>query len=382
MKNKYRLRDYNFILILMVIAVTTIGILSIGSANSAEQPKQFYGALFGGFLMLVISVIDYKYVLKLYWVYYFLNIALLLLVQFIGSSSGGAQRWVTIAGIRFQPSETAKILLILFYAQFIMVHRENLNKLRTIFLMLGLLVPPLFLIYEQPDLSTSIVLVLVFIVILFVGGLKYRYFLSAIAVIVPALIIGFVLIMQPDQKLINDYQKNRILAWLYPQEYVNSEAYQQTNSIIAIGSGQLEGKGLNNSSITSVKNGNFISEPHTDFIFAVIGEELGFTGSSILVILLTGISFVCFNAGRKAKDISGAIICGGTGTIILTQTLMNISVATGLMPNTGIPLPFVSYGVTSLLCMYVGIGFVLNVRLQCLRKNVTQNNEYGVGNLK
>ena len=382
MKNKYRIRDYNFILILMVIAITTIGVLTIGSASPSDQSKQLYGALIGGFIMIIISIFDYKYFLKLYWVYYFLNIALLVMVQLIGNSSGGAQRWVTIAGIRFQPSETAKILLILFYAQFIMVHRESLNKIRTILIMVGLLIPPLFLIYEQPDLSTSIVIAIMFLALMFVGGLKLRYFLATFAVLLPAFLIGFILIMQPDQTLINDYQKNRILAWLYPTEYVNAEAYQQTNSIIAIGSGQLDGKGLNNSSITSVKNGNFISEPQTDFIYAVVGEELGFSGGCVVIVLLVGISFLCFNAGRKSKDLSGSVICAGVGTIILTQTAVNISVATGLMPNTGIPLPFVSYGVTSLMCMYIGIGFVLNVRLQSIRKNIANNNDYGVGYLK
>lgn len=370
MKKKYRIRDYSFILIALVIAITAIGILAIGSASVSVQGKQLKGALLGIFIMVIVSLVDYTFILKFYWVYYFLNLALLIFVQIFGNSSGGAQRWVTLFGIQFQPSESAKILLILFYAQFIMVNKENLNKLKTILLMILLFIPPWLLIYKQPDLSTSIVIIAIFFVALFVGGIKYRYIFSFIAIAIPTVIILFLLIMKPNQTIINDYQKNRILAWLYPEEYSTTEGYQQNNSIIAIGSGQLNGKGLNNDSINSVKNGNFISEPQTDFIFAVIGEELGFAGSCTVVVLLMGISILCFNAGRKSKELSGAVICGGVGIVVGFQSFMNICVATGLMPNTGIPLPFVSAGVTSLLCMYVGIGFVLNVRLQCLKKGV------------
>ena len=133
---------------------------------------------------------------------------------------------------------------------------------------------------------------------------------------------------------------------------------------MAIGSGQLWGKGLNNSQITSVKNGNFISEPQTDFIFAIVGEELGFVGSVIVIALLFLIVMECIIMARKAKDISGRLICCGMASLIGFQGFVNVCVATGLMPNTGLTLPFVSYGLTSLVTLFLGIGFVLNVGLQ------------------
>ncbi len=368
MKKKYRVRDYNFLLIIFVVAVSVIGVLAIGSAKESLQDRQMMGLIFGFFLMVVISLFDYSFFLKFYGILYVLNLILLLLVRLIGSSAGGAQRWVTIFGIQFQPSETAKILLILFYAQYIMIHREVLNKLRTIAIMVLLFIPPFFLVYNQPDMSTSIVIVVIFLVMLFIGGISWKIIAGAAAIVIPTFVILFMLILQPDQNIIRDFQQTRILAWLYPDQYENAEGYQQQNSIMAIGSGQLMGKGLNNNSIASVKNGNFISEPETDFIFAVIGEELGFVGSASTVILLFGISLMCFNTGRKAKDLAGSIICAGVGIIIGFQSFTNLSVATGLFPNTGIPLPFVSYGLTSLLCLYMGIGFVLNVRLQCVKK--------------
>ena len=155
------------------------------------------------------------------------------------------------------------------------------------------------------------------------------------------------------------------MAWLYPTDPKWSQvATQQQNSIMAIGSGQLWGKGLNNSVATSMKNANYIIEPQTDFIFSVAGEELGFVGTVTIIVLLLFIVIDCILIGRKAKDLSGRLICCGMAALVGFQSIFNIFVATGLMPNTGIPLPFVSYGLTSLLTLYMGIGFVLNVGLQ------------------
>ena len=368
MLKRYRVRDYDFKLILMLIAITVIGILVIGSANETYQSKQILGFVMGLFLMVVISLFDYSTFLRFYWVIYILNVLLLLLVEFFGESSNNAQRWVSIAGIRFQPSETAKIMLILFYAQFIMKHKESISSLKTILSMIVLLVPPLLLIYRQPDLSTSIMIGVLFCALLFVGGLSYKIIFGVLVVVVPAAIIFLAIVLQPDQELIKEYQQTRILAWLNPEEYSSTEGYQQDNSKIAIGSGELFGKGLNNNEISSVKNGNFISEPQTDFIFAIVGEELGFLGGCIVIGLLLFITLECLLTAKMAKDLAGTLIASGMATLIGFQSFINISVATGLLPNTGIPLPFVSYGLTSLLSLYIGVGFVLNVRLQRIRK--------------
>lgn len=368
MLKKYRVRDYDFKLIIMLIAITVVGILVIGSADRSYQSKQILGFVMGLFLMVVISLFDYSTFRNFYWIIYIGNLVLLLLVEFFGEKSNNAQRWVSIAGIRFQPSETAKILLILFYAQYIMKHKETISSLKTIISMLVLLSPPLLLIYRQPDLSTTIMIALLFCVLLFMGGLSYKIIFGVLAIAVPLFVIFLTLVLQPDQTLLKDYQQTRILAWLNPAEYSTSEGYQQENSKMAIGSGELFGKGLNNNEISSVKNGNFISEPQTDFIFAIVGEELGFAGGCLVVGLLFLITLECLMIARKAKDIAGMLIATGMATVIGFQSFMNIGVATGIVPNTGIPLPFVSYGLTSLVSLYIGMGFVLNVRLQCVRK--------------
>jgi rod shape determining protein RodA len=234
--------------------------------------------------------------------------------------------------------------------------------------MVALFIPQWILIYKQPDLSTSVMLIIIFCVLLYVGGLSYKIIFGALAIIIPVGIILLSLVLQEDQNIIKGYQQDRIMAWLHPDEYENTEGYQQTNSKIAIGSGQLFGKGLNNNEIASVKNGNFISEPQTDFIFAIIGEELGFVGGCIVVVLAMMISIECVLAARRSSDIEGTVICTGMAALVGFQSFLNISVATGLMPNTGLPLPFVSYGLTSLLSLYIGMGIVLNVRLQGVRK--------------
>ena len=169
------------------------------------------------------------------------------------------------------------------------------------------------------------------------------------------------------------------MSWLYPEdEEYEDLAIQQNNSITAIGSGQLTGKGYNNNSVSSANKGNFVSQIQTDFIFAVAGEELGFVGSAGIVILLLLIVIECILTSRRAKDLSGKIICCGVAAVVGFQSFLNICVATGLLPNTGTPLPFVSYGLTSLVSLYIGMGLVLNVGLQNRRYLGGEKNEYRI----
>ena len=223
---------------------------------------------------------------------------------------------------------------------------------------------PWYLVYKQPDLSTSIILIVVFCIIMYSGGIHYKLIIGTLSIAIPAVIVVIALALQPNSEVFDDYQRGRILAFVDPEAYATTTAYQQLNSVTAIASGMLEGKGYKNNAITSVKNGNFISEPQTDFIFAVIGEELGFKGCAVVIILITLISLECFRIARRAKDLSGTIIAASIGGLIGFQAFVNIGVATFILPNTGVTLPFVSYGLTSLLSLFIGIGFVLNVGLQ------------------
>lgn len=369
MFKNYRVRDYDFKLVALVLLLAGIGVMTVGSAEESLQTRQLAGAAAGAVIMVIISFINYSLLLKLYWLMYAGNIGLLALVIFMGDDAGGAQRWLEIGGLRFQPSETAKILLILFFAQFIMKYREKLNTFKMLAACAVLVAVPWAMVYKQPALSTSIVLIVVFCVIMFAGGISWKLVLGVLAVVIPAVAVVIALALQPDNQVLENYQRNRILSFINPEEYANAEAYQQLNSVMAIGSGQLDGKGYKNNEITSVKNGNFISEEQTDFVFAVIGEEFGFKGCVTVIVLLLLVSLECISIARKAKDTAGTIIAAGMGGLIAFQSFFNIGVATFLLPNTGLPLPFISYGLTSLMSLFIGMGFVLNVRLQAKKRD-------------
>ena len=362
----YRLKDYKFTLVILVLAISFLGVLVIGSANEAYQGRQLIGLAGSVVLMIIATLIDYVWIANFYWILYILSVGMLglVLIPGVGEVVNGARRWINLGFTNFQPSVLAKIFLIIFFARFIMKHEEDLSSRRTILKAVILILIPLVLIYEEPNLSTTICTAALFCMLMYVGGLSYKFIGMVLLVTVPVAIILLSIVVQPDQQILDEYQQRRILAWLNPEEYSSDEAYQQNNSVIAIGSGQLTGKGLNNNSTTSVKNGNFILEPQTDFIFAIVGEELGFVGCCIFIALLLLIVIQCILIGIRAQDTTGKIICCGVGSLIGIQTFINIGVATQIIPNTGIPLPFVSYGLTSLGSMYLGIGLVLNVGLQ------------------
>ena len=360
----YHLKDYKFNLIISVVALTILGILVIGSAQKSVQNKQIIGLVLGLIVMVIVSLIDYVWVLNLYWMIYAINIVMLVITLIFGTEVNGAKRWINLYFTNFQPSELTKILMVLFFAKFLMNHEEDLNSFRTIITAVLLFAPTALLIVMQPDLSTTISIVLVFCVMMYIAGLSYKFIGTMLAILIPTAVIFISIAVQPNQPFLKDYQQERILAWLEPEKYASDQAFQQNNSMMAIGSGQLTGKGLNNNTTTSVKNGNYIPEPQTDFIFAIVGEELGFVGCCIVIGLLLLIVIQCILIGIKAQDMAGRIICCGIAAQIAVQSFVNISVATGIFPNTGIPLPFVSYGLTSLVSLFMGIGFVLNVGLQ------------------
>lgn len=363
MLKRYQFKKFPIRLFLFVITLTCIGIVVIGSAQASVQDKQIMGMGLGLAALAVVSLIDYSFILKFNWLIYLGGVGLLLLVRFFGDDSLGATRWFVIAGIRFQPSEVAKICIILFFAWFFAKYQEKVNSWKVLLPSGVLIFIPWYLIQDQPDLSTSIVVALIFLGMLFLAGLSYKIIGAVLAVVIPAGVIFIALILQPDQEILQGYQYLRIMSWLQPEKYAQN-ALQQQNSIMAIGSGQLTGKGLYNDTVFSVKNGNFIPEPQTDFIFSIVGEELGFFGAAVVILLLLLIVLECIMIGRKAKDMSGKLICGGVASFIGFQAFINICVVTGLMPNTGLTLPFVSYGLTSLVSLYIGIGLVINVALQ------------------
>ena len=359
----------------LTVLLVLIGVVMVFSASYARAyyltgnstyyfARQAIFAVVGIGGMLFVSRLNYQLWRSASFIILAVSVVFLMLVPLIGSTANGAKRWIDLGFTTFQPSELAKILLILFFARFLMDHKDDINDAVTLIKYAVLAGIPLALILVEPNLSTTICTALVICLLIYVGGLSYKFIGTVLLILVPVAIIFLSIAVQPNQPFLKDYQQKRILAFLEPEKYASDEAYQQNNSEMAIGSGQLTGKGLNNNTTTSVKNGNYISEPQTDFIFAIIGEELGFVGCCIIIALLLLVVIQCILIGMRSRDLAGKIICSGVGGLIGFQSFINISVATNMLPNTGVPLPFISYGLTSLVSLYIGIGFVLNVGLQ------------------
>ena len=371
----YKIRNYNFKIIVLIAAICVIGYLVLTSAmvndpdRDGNLQKQLIGIIVGAVFMIAISLIDYHLVLKAAPIIYIGVLVLLAGVLLFGKTINYATRWLDIAGFRIQPSEFAKIGVIVVFARYFDSFKDKINKPGYLFGALGLFAVIAGMVLLEPDLSTTLVILFIFLCMLFVAKLSWKWIVGAIAVAVP-FAVTFVILLS-NGLILEEYQRNRILSWLFPSEYSASGlTTQQDNSVLAISSGQLYGKGLNNTSFESVKNGNFLSEENSDFIFSVVGEELGFIGSVVVLLLIAFLVVECFKIGMKAKDMGGRLVAVGTGSLIAFQTFVNIGVATGLLPNTGLPLPFMSAGVSSALSLFIGMGIVLNAGLQKNNRDV------------
>jgi rod shape determining protein RodA len=369
MFTRFNPKRYNFPLLITVIIAIGIGCVMVNSADSSYTQRQLIGAVVGIVLMIFVSFIDYGFICRFYVPLYIINLVLLALVLFMGVNVNNATRWLVIGGdngVQFQPSELSKLIVIICAATFLDKYkkRNKINSFKCLALFALLTALTLFLISQEPDLSTTLCHMFILVTILYVSGLSYKLIIIALLILVPLSGSFLWYIQQPGDKiLIKQYQINRILPFIYPSKY-GDESSQQNNSIMAIGSGQLTGKGLNTSTIATVKDANFISEQQTDFIFSVIGEELGFIGSVIIIAILLLIVLQCIRVAKRAKDTKGMLIATGLGVQIGFQSFINIGVASGVLPNTGIPLPFISYGLSSLFSVAIGMGMVLNISQQ------------------
>ena len=374
MKLDYDFKQYDLRLLFLMIILNTVGIFIVRSAISAESFKdplvvrQILGSFVGLSMCIGISLFDYRKLCKFSPYIYAASILLLAGVRIYGTASGhGAMRWITVPVLgKIQPAEFVKVALILFFAEYLQKTKEDINTAHGLLLEGLYLLLPVGLVLIQPNLSTAIIMTVIVFAMTYASPLKLRFvmvFLGMAAVVLLLLFYLFSSGLYDKIPILQGYQVQRILTFLKPDE--NSSGYaQQMYSIMAIGSGMFKGKGLFNHSIFSVKNVNFLVEEDNDFIFAVIGEELGFRGSIIIIILFLLIIIECLIIAYRAKTLSGRLICVGVMAWIGFQTYTNIAVATGLFPNTGITLPFFSRGVSSLLSVYFGFGIVLNVALQ------------------
>jgi Bacterial cell division membrane protein len=366
MFKKLNIRHYNFILLILSLLCMCTGTVIIQSVKESLFTKQAIGVAASFVIIIVLSLIDYHFVCNFYRVIYLVAIGLLLAVLVVGENIGGATRWVEMGGFQFQPSELVKIIMIVCLARLLsdMKENEEINTFRGLLKIAVFCGVPLLLIVIEPDLSTTICLTLILVTMIYASGLSYKLIVTVLLILIPLGSIFIWYIQKPDQKLLDSYQRDRIMSFIYPSEY-SEGAEQQENSVLAIGSGELKGKGLYpDEKVASVKNAKLVSEQQTDFIFSVIGEAFGFIGSVITIGIILIIVLQCIRVARLAKDDCGQLIALGVGCLIGYQSFINIGVTTKLLPNTGLPLPFFSYGLSSLLSVSMGIGLVLNVSMQ------------------
>lgn len=375
------LSNLNFKIIIYALILSIIGIFMVHSATQNEAvtgmftttQKQILGMVIGLILMVILTCIDYHKLIKYSIVFYVISMALLIYVKYINPLNiSNANRWMRLPGFgTIQPSEFSKVAVVLM-AVFVLIriqkHINNVLYLLGYFVVTGITV---YLIYVEPDLSTSMIIVFALAAMVFVTGISWKWVggvLGVAAVLVGALLFC---IYEPEQKTLNwfiekdilqQYQVNRINSYFFPEDYPD-QTRQQLNSVMAIGGGQLLGKGLNNSTYESVKNGNFLSEEQCDFIFAVVGEELGFAGSAFIILIYLLLFIEGLRVAGRSPDLEGKLLASGFVTILLIQCFINMGVAMLLLPNTGTPLPFISAGMSSLISTYIMMGIMLNISM-------------------
>ncbi len=345
------------ILLLFVILSALYGILAIYSATRSfgtynNTIIQSGALVLGLIVMIVLSLFDYEQFEILLKPVAVVCIFLLILVKIIGTAGDwGAQSWIRLGPIGIQPSEIAKIGFILTFSYHLSKVTDKINEPKTLlFLLLHLAVPAL-LIMLQPDLGSTLVFVFIFIVMIFTAGISRKYIISAILSGVISLPLIYLF-------LLSDYQKHRILVFLNPELDKLGSGYNVIQSKIAVGSGGFFGKGYLNGTQNQL---GFLPTKHTDFIFSVIAEELGFIGAALVVIFLSVIIWRCIKTAMNSKTLFGRYIAIGVAAMFIFHSVENIGMCIGLTPVTGIPLPFFSYGGTSLLTNLVAVGLVLSV---------------------
>lgn len=360
------LKNFDFILLAVVIMISIFGIIMISSATSnlansdTYTQTQLTAMILGFFMITIILFFDYKTFGNFYILIYLFSIALLLAVLLagIGGDDWGANRWLYIGGFGFQASDFAKIGIIISLAKVISDHHETINEPKTLGKIIIITAIPMGLVYLQPDLGTTMVFPVFTFGMLFVAGLKYKYIVGTfLAALVSAPFAW---------NFLNSYQQRRIMVFLNPSLDPMGDAYQITQSIYAVGSGMISGKGFNEGIQSQL---GFLPEKHTDFIFSVIAEELGFIGVSILLFLYIVLLIKGIIIAKQAKDHFGSLLAVGIISMLAFHIFANIMMTIGLMPVTGKPLPFVSYGGTFMLSNMIAIGLLLNISLRKKRTN-------------
>jgi rod shape determining protein RodA len=354
-------RDFDWTLLVMVLTLCTISVLEIYSATlhtkySGFHTKQVYWILGGIVVMFVMAKIDYHRLLDFVWWAYGFCLVALIAVKLVGTKVLGARRWIKLGPMHFQPSEWVKLVLIVMVAH----HFANLGgrdlTWRDIFKAIGLVGVPMLLVLLQPDLGTALTYTPILLAGLFLGGIRWRQALILATVGVVALVGAW-----SSGKVLKPYQKARLTSFINPDNDPRGSGYQIRQSLIAVGSGGVWGKGAQQGTQTQ---GDFLPIPHADFIFAAFSEEHGFVGAFLVLLLYFVILMRLIQNAQTAADMSGSLLVMGVVAVLTFQIAVNVGMVIGFMPVTGIPLPLMSYGGSSVLFTFLALGVVMNVRMR------------------
>lgn len=356
-KHKDFKKNFDFWLFFLSLAASIFGIIMISSASSTpgrHVAVQIAALIMGIALMGVLIVLDYEYLASISGYLYIGSVILLILVLIpgIGTYDNGARSWFRFGPIGIQPAEIVKIAFIITFAKHLSEVDYLINRPRNVLFLLihaGVLIGFILL---QPDFGTAVVFGCIVITMLFTAKISWKYIAAGIGAISAAVPLAWFFVFK-------DYQKERIINLFNPENDPSGTGYQVAQSKLAIGSGQLFGSGLYQG---GSQNSNFLPERHTDFIFSVVCEELGFIGALVVVALLVAIIVRCIMIGMNARNNLGMYICMGVAAMFTFHLVENVGMCIGIMPVTGIPLPFFSYGGSSLLTNLIAIGLVLNVK--------------------
>ncbi len=359
------LDSFDWCLCGIILALTSIGILTIYSvtAEGTGNPfpiywKQAIWVGVGAVAFLMVSRIDYHKLARWSYLLYGFALLLLMIVLFSGKSSHGAQRWIALGPLAFQPSEFVKIPILLVLAVYYSTqtrrgwwHRVIVPALITL--------PGFLLILKQPDLGSSLSFLSIYVTLLFAVGVKSK----TLGVVLLSALMLFPFVWSEVWGSLHDYQKERILSFVDPHYDPAGKGYQGLQSRIAVGSGELIGKGFHSGTQTRFK---FLPEGHTDFIFAVLAEEWGFLGGALLISLFLALLLLGLDIARKAKDPLGALLAVGLVGMLTFNLAVNVGMTIGLAPIVGIPLPLLSYGGSATIMTMAGLGLLLSVKRERL----------------
>lgn len=351
-----RWRSLDPVLLLVSLALSAFGIVAVyiagNDAQRAYAENQAIGFAVGIAGAIPLALIDYRVWQRYLKPIYVLIVAMLLAVIIAGAAAGGAQRWINVGSVQVQPSEFAKLLVVIVLAGYIAEKpiRENMTFLKT----LGILSIPALLVFAQPDLGTALVFGAVFVIMTFIGGARLFQLgaLAGLGVIAAILAVKF--------KILAEYQVARLTAFMDPNGSTDV-GYQVAQSKTAIGSGGLTGKGFD---ATTLANLGFLPEDHTDFIFSNLAERIGFAGCMVLLLLFFILIWRILHIATISRDRFGVLLAVGIATIFLFHVFINVGMTMGIMPVTGIPLPFISYGRSSLVVSVISLGLLQSIAMR------------------